>query len=151
MYKRAVSAVILTALLAGCSIQQKVEPVNLSQDSQLCIIENTKVRDGFLQEFRSVLAARQIPHQMVEQFDVPENCQWTATYNAKWSWDMATYMSLAEIKVYHKGELMGEALYDATKGGANMNKFISADEKIRELVNELFQSKLASLFFGSFA
>lgn len=151
MYKQAIFTVLFTVLLTGCSIQQKVESVDLSPNSQLCIIENSKVRDGFLQEFRSVLEARQIPHQMVQEFDIPESCQWTATYNARWSWDMATYMSLAEVKVYHKGELMGEALYDATKGGANMNKFISADEKIRELVNELFQSKLASLFFGSLA
>lgn len=31
-----------------------------------------------------------------------------------------------------------EAKYDSMRGGANMNKFIAADQKINELVNQLF-------------
>lgn len=151
MFKRIISFFLLVPFLAGCSIQQKVEPVNVSQGSELCIIENTRVRDGFLREFRGVLSARQISHQIVQEFEVPESCTWTATYTARWSWDFGIYMSLAEIKIYHKGVLTGKATYDARKGGLNMSKFIKAEEKIRELVDELFQPELASLFFRNFA
>jgi hypothetical protein len=47
-------------------------------------------------------------------------------------------MAYAEIKVYKSGMPSGEAKYDALGGGANMGKFIDADTKIVELVNQLF-------------
>ena len=34
--------------------------------------------------------------------------------------------------------MVGEAVYDATWGGLRLDKFISSETKIRELVNELF-------------
>ena len=123
MYQKAISVLLLAVFITGCSIQQKVEPVNLTKKAELCIIENPKVRDGFLQEFRRVLAARQINHLVVPELNVPESCQWTVTYTARWSWDMTIYMSYAEIKVYEEGQLSGEALYDARRGGVNMSKF----------------------------
>jgi hypothetical protein len=51
---------------------------------------------------------------------------------------MALYMRYAEIKVYRSAALVGEAVYDATWGGGRLDKFISAENKIRELVDELF-------------
>ena len=36
------------------------------------------------------------------------------------------------------GKPVGEAKYDSTRGGGNMGKFIDADKKITELVNQLF-------------
>jgi hypothetical protein len=48
------------------------------------------------------------------------------------------YMSYADIKAYNGGKVIGEANYDATRGGMNTGKFIDADKKIRELVDRLF-------------
>jgi len=53
-------------------------------------------------------------------------------------------MVYAEIKVFYQGKLDGEAIYDARMGGANMNKFIDAEPKIRELVEQLIQQKQAN-------
>jgi hypothetical protein len=36
----------------------------------------------------------------------------------------------------------GNAVYDALPGGANLNKFISADAKIGELVDQLFPERV---------
>lgn len=47
-------------------------------------------------------------------------------------------MKYAEIKVYRSAILVGEAVYDATWGGGRLDKFIHAENKIRELVDELF-------------
>jgi hypothetical protein len=59
-------------------------------------------------------------------------------------------MSYAEIKIFHNRSLDGEAKYDSTRGGANMSKFIDAESKIRELLEELMQIKSSSLFFRTF-
>lgn len=107
-------------------------------------MKTADVRTGFLKEFRSVLSSKGINNKVVDEHSVPEDCQWTATY-------LALYMSYAEIKVFHKGRLDGEAKYDSTRGGANMGKFIDAESKIRELVNQLMQFKSTSLFFRRFS
>jgi len=48
------------------------------------------------------------------------------------------YMAFAEITVYSDGKEVGKALYDSLRGGANMSKFIRGEEKIKELVDQLF-------------
>lgn len=145
-----VSLVTLAILISACSITQNIEPAQISKGSELCIIENTDVREGFLKEYQSVLSSKGIPYRVVNKSSIPESCEWTSTYVARWTWDLSLYMSYAEIKVFYKGNLDGEAKYDSTMGGANMRKFIDAEPKIRELVDQLMQIKSASLFFKKF-
>ncbi|PSL16650.1 hypothetical protein CLV44_10148 [Marinobacterium halophilum] len=59
---------------------------------------------------------------------------------------MALYMSFAEIQIHKDGMLQGQALYDSTHGGANMGKFIDAENKIKELVGSLLTVKTAAIF-----
>jgi hypothetical protein len=47
-------------------------------------------------------------------------------------------MSYSKIVVYSNGAKVGEAIYDATRGGGRLDKFIDAEPKIRELVEQLF-------------
>ena len=126
---------------SGCTIHQHVEPAELSDDAELCIVENRAVREGFLLEFQRVLDEKGVRYKVVDQWYADKNCEWSATYVAHWLWDIALYMAYAEIKVYHNGELDGEAIYDSRQGGGNFSKFIDAEPKIRELVEELLQDK----------
>jgi hypothetical protein len=126
------------ALLGGCAIHQSVKPVDSFAYKEVCIIENSAVRTGFIDAYKRVLtekgyAVRQLPasSSLIE-------CPITSTYTANWHWDLAMYMSYADITVYNNGKPVGKATYDATRGGGNMNKFIDADKKISELVNQLF-------------
>lgn len=145
-----ISMLVAVMLISACSITQNIEPAEITKGSELCIIENPAVRPGFLKEYRSVLTNKAIPHKVISETNVPDSCEWTSTYIARWTWDLSLYMSYAEIKVFHNGSLDGVAKYDSTSGGANMNKFIDAEPKIRELVNQLMQFKSASLFFRQF-
>ncbi|WP_299981874.1 Sbal_3080 family lipoprotein [uncultured Pseudoteredinibacter sp.] len=147
---RKLSLLACMGLVSACSITQNIEPAEISQGAELCIIENPDVREGFLKEYKSVLSSRGIPFKVVSETSVPETCEWTSTYVARWTWDLSLYMSYAEIKIFNKGSLDGEAIYDSTRGGANMSKFIDAEPKIRELVNQLLQFKSASLFYRDF-
>ncbi len=133
-------------LLSACSITQTVEPAEIDPAAELCVIKNSEVRDGFIQEFHSVLTEKGIKFKMVAESSIPQDCEWTATYTARWTWDLALYLSFVEIKVFHNGSLDGIATYDSTRGGANMSKFIDAEPKIRELVEQLMQRKSAALY-----
>lgn len=128
---------ILVALSSGCSIKQRVDPVEMSNTAEVCIQKNPDVRPGFLAEMEKVLTEKQIQYRVLEQLDADQQCEWTATYTANWAWDLALYMVYAEIKVFRDGRLDGEAIYDARYGGANMSKFIDAEPKIRELIEQL--------------
>ena len=65
-------------------------------------------------------------------------CPLLTTYTANWRWDLALYMAYAELTVFRDGNEIGKATYDALMGGGRMDKFIKADEKVRELVSQLF-------------
>ncbi len=129
---------ILGLMISACTINQKVQPVSLLVGKDVCIVENPAVRSGFLSEFQRELVRKGYKVKLLSPGSGVGDCETTSIYLAKWSWDLAIYMAYASIKVYKNGVLEGEALYDATGGGANMSKFIDGETKVRELVNQLF-------------
>lgn len=133
----AASALVLL-FLSGCAIHQKVSPVADLQTRQICLIENPAVRAGFLESYKRALSAKGYAVRQLPATASIADCPISSTYTANWRWDMALYMSYADIKVYNQGKPAGDAVYDAKGGGANMGKFIDADNKISELVNQLF-------------
>jgi len=126
------------ALLAGCAIHQNVRPLEAVGDSQVCIINNPAVRPAVMAAYKRVLGDKGYTvHELPESAAITE-CRVTSTYQANWRWDLAMYMHYAEFRVFVDGKEKGVATYDATHGGANMGKFIDADKKIAELINQLF-------------
>lgn len=130
------------ALLAvGCTITQQVKPVSELGTREVCLVRDPAVRPGFLRAYRDALQGLNYTVKLLEPGSALDACPVVSTYLGRWSWDMGLYMSYAEIKVYKNGTLTGSALYDSTKGGGNMNKFIKGDEKIKELVSQLYAGK----------
>jgi len=107
---------LLVVVLAACSITQNVKPVTPAESKGLSV----RVLD---------------PGAGISA------CPLLTTYSANWRWDLAMYMAYAEMTVYRDGNEVGKATYDALMGGGRVDKkFIKADEKVRELVNQLFPS-----------
>ena len=131
--------VLLVGASTGCSIRQSVRPVELTgQPMEVCILRNEDVRHGFLDAYTDALKAKSIQVRTLGESASLNECTTTSTYTARWTWDLALYMKYAEIKVYRNAALVGDAVYDATWGGGRLDKFINAEKKIRELVDELF-------------
>jgi hypothetical protein len=128
----------LLVVLGGCAINQTVKPVERFEGKQVCIIENTAVKNGFLETYRRVLTEKGYTVRQLPPSSSISECAITSTYTANWRWDLALYMAFADIKVYSQGQQSGQATYDALHGGANMGKFIKGETKITELVNQLF-------------
>lgn len=138
MLKRTIVPFLALAALPGCAIHQSVKPVERFSDKQVCVIENLSVKAGFIEAYKRALTEKgYVVKQLPSSASIIE-CNITSTYSANWRWDLALYMAFAEIKVYNNGKPVGEAKYDSQRGGGNMGKFIDADKKIRELVNQLF-------------
>jgi len=126
--------------MSGCAIHQAVTPVAQFDEKEVCIIENLSVKAGFLETYKRVLTGKGYAVRGLSEATSLVECPITSTYAANWRWDLALYMAYAEIKVYRNGKPTGEAIYNSLNGGANMGKFINAETKITELVNQLFPS-----------
>ena len=132
--------IIAFMALSACSIRQTVEPVASSERASVSVIKNPDVRDSFLQAYTDALQRKGLQPRVVAKGDNLTSCDFASTYRANWSWDLALYMSYAEIKVYKGHQVIGKVEYDSTHGGGRLDKFINAERKIGELVDELFLS-----------
>lgn len=141
--KRLLSCLLAAALLAGCAIHQTVKPVAKIDTREICLVERPEVRATFAEELRGALAAKGFEVRMLPPSSSTRSCPLTATYTANWRWDLALYMAYAEVRVFADGRPAGEAIYDSTRGGGNLGKFIDAKQKVRELVNQLFPETAA--------
>lgn len=139
--KSSLVLLIVVLMLSGCAIRQTVSPVSRLEGKQICIVQNPKVRAGFLEAFKQVLVDKGYEVRILEPSSPLDTCPITSTYTANWKWDLSLYMAYAAIRVYNNAKTAGEAIYDSQGGGANMGKFINAEEKVRELVNQLFPNR----------
>jgi hypothetical protein len=138
MFKRLALLAAVSVLFTGCAINQTVKPVERFADKKVCIIDNPAVKAGFMVSYKQALEAKGYMAQQMPATASIVECPITSTYVANWHWDLALYMSYANIKVYNVGKPIGEAVYDANRAGLNTGKFIDADKKIRELIDQLF-------------
>jgi hypothetical protein len=131
----------LLGLLSACSIVQEVKPVAMTSlpVREICVVENPDVREGFLEAYRQALEGKGLTVKLLKAGAGVTQCPLTSTYTANWRWDLVMYMAFAEMTIYQDGRPVGKALYDSLMGGGRIDKkFINAEEKIRELVNQLF-------------
>jgi hypothetical protein len=126
------------ALLSGCAITQAVKPVEQLATNEICVIDNPAVRMNVLDSYKRILTERgYVVTVLPASTSTVAPCPVTSTYKANWRWDLAVYMVFAEIRIYRDGQLAGIATYDALRGGLNLGKFIKADAKLEELVDQL--------------
>ncbi len=132
--------ILATGLLAlsGCAINQTVKPVQAFSHKEVCVIENPSVRAGFIDQFKRSLESKGYAVRRMPTTASIQSCPVVSTYTANWRWDLATYMAYAEINVFVDGKPAGQAKYDSQSGGASLGKFIAAEKKIAELVDQLF-------------
>ncbi|WP_339729836.1 Sbal_3080 family lipoprotein [uncultured Pseudomonas sp.] len=144
---RAVTAVLMLMLLSGCSIKQQVDPAALSATlaPDICLIPGKGVREGFTTAYGDALRDKGFSVRTLHMGASPSRCQLSSTYTGNWSWDLAMYMSYADIRVFERGRQVGKAVYDSRSGGSRLDKFISAESKIIELTDQLFPTGASGL------
>jgi hypothetical protein len=130
----------LSLTLAACSITQDVAPVSVEPGPKkdVCVIDNPPVQQGFRAELLRQLKLHGYEPRLIAQDSPATACPLTVTYVAHWSWDLAIYLTEAEIHVFADGREVGHAVYDSRGGDANLGKYISAEAKVDELVGKLF-------------
>jgi hypothetical protein len=132
--------VILPLLISGCSIKQTVTPAALSieQPQEICLIPAEGLRAGFNATYTTELKNKGFHTRELPAGSPPSVCALSTTYIGEWSWDLALYMTYANIQVFENGRRVGQAEYDANWGGGRPDKFINAQNKIIEMTQQLF-------------
>lgn len=146
MLKR-VGILVAVLALSGCSIKQTVDAPDLNPQlaPEICLIPAKGVRQGFTDVYTANLESKGFTVHMLRAGASPSRCPLSTTYIGTWNWDAALYMEFADIRVYENGRKVGQALYDSRSGSGRLDKFIDAENKINELVDQLFPNGSASL------
>ncbi|MEF2116094.1 Sbal_3080 family lipoprotein [Pseudomonas aeruginosa] len=143
----AAAGALFLVLLTGCSIKQQVDPATLNSAlaPEICLIPASGVRGGFTVAYGDALESKGFTVRTLPAGISPTRCPIATTYTGIWNWDMALYMSFADIRVYENGRQVGKAVYDSRGGAGRPDKFISAESKIAELTDQLFPKGASGL------
>ena len=145
------AAAIAVATLAGCAAKQDVSHFEAERPKTVCIAEHKQVKEGVVTALQEGFAKHNVETKVItanyvmkhqayqtefESVDA-QGCNAVAFYVANWHWDLALYMSYANIwvKDVEQTNTIAQASYRA---GAGLDKFIDAKEKIIELVDAMF-------------
>ena len=140
-HTRLTIAGVTALMLSGCAIKQEIRAVGALESPQVCIVSNPAVRQTFSEALARSLKGRGYEPRMLEANSSITSCPVVLTYSANWRWDLALYMAYAEIRVFKAGQESGSAIYDSTRGGGNMGKFIDAEKKVGELTAQVFPAR----------
>lgn len=141
LFKTSMFIIAISVALVGCAINTTIKPVAMANEkiSDLCIKNNPDVfMAGFLPELESQIKSYGITTRIFDG-PTPMDCKYRLEYTANWQWDLAMYLSYAQLKVYNDSALIGEAEYDARYGGGRMDKFGPTANKLKTLTQPLFQ------------
>ena len=126
--------------LAGCT-SVTVKPVDPSLSLKMvCIQENPKVMvDDFVTVLRDGFDRHAIATE-VHSGQMPPQCEYVLTYTALRSWDMATYLSHAELRIEKAGRQIAYAEYHLNgKGGLSLTKWAGTKSKMDPVIDQLLQ------------
>jgi hypothetical protein len=130
--------IVLALAAGGCgAILQNVKPVARFEGKDICIVQNDSVRKGFVETYTRVLVEKGYAVKELPASAGLAACPVTSTYRARWLWNPAFSPEYVEIRVYDNGKQIGHAVYDASRGGLSTTN-VTAEDKIAELVNQLF-------------
>jgi hypothetical protein len=133
-------AVVLSLLVFGCTTV-RVQPVDRSiRLTHVCIQENPKVIvPSFLNVVRDGFERHGISTEVFSGSPPPTHCEYVLTYTALQSWDLALFLSHAELRLEHEGRKVADAEYHLT-GGLSLMKWQSTRTKMDPVIDELLKA-----------
>lgn len=125
-------------LLVGCG---KFDVMNnpaegIMDAPRICIIDNPQTREGFRTAMENWLTQERIPYKILPMNSDAGDCDWALSYYGLWSWDMAIFLSNAEITAYHGGKEVGKE--KLIVGQWDSYKFEDGEARIHKLMDMLF-------------
>jgi len=140
---RIIVAIVLFAISSSACTSVAVRPVDPSIEmNKVCILENKKVIvSDFVQVLRDGFDRHGIATEVFSG-NVPSDCEYVLTYTALRSWDLAPYLSHAELRIEKGGRQIAYAEYHLKgKGGLSLTKWAGTKEKMDPVIDQLLGQK----------
>lgn len=137
--RRVAITIAATLFVAPACTSIRVHPIQPGlKITEVCIEENPRV---IVEDFLTVVREGFDRHGIVTKVvtrPAPSECEFVLTYTAFKTWDFATYLHHAELRLESHGRLVGSAEYHlAGKGGLSLMKWQSTRTKIDPVVDQL--------------
>jgi hypothetical protein len=139
---RTAPAFVAVAILTGCTSVQ-VRPLDASAPlKQVCIVQNPKVEvSDFVDVLRDGFDRHGIASTVVSATG-GGSCEVTVTYTALRTWDMAPYLSHAELRLWREGRQIGSATYHLDGGGGlSLMKWQGTKTKMDPVIDQLLAGR----------
>lgn len=136
----ALSLAALAIVLSACTAV-RVTPLQ-SAPNTMCIEENLKVKvSDFVPVLQEGFARHGITTQLYSQIPWAQ-CPYVVTYTARRSWDMAPYLSSAELTILGpRRQTLAKANYHLRgKGGFSLMKWQGTQSKMDPVIDELLSA-----------
>lgn len=136
---QAIMIIVTLVLASGCTAIE-VDPVSNALGMKHVCVEDGQQRcfDGdLLNIIRDGFDRHGITTQVYSS-DLPPECEYRLSYMCERTWDMATYMHHAELRLYQGYKKIGYAEYHLQgKGGFSLLKWQSTKTKMDPVIDEL--------------
>lgn len=140
-------------LVTGCAAKQTITEFQGNVPQSVCIANHQAVKEGVLHALEKGFQKNGTTTTVIQGNYVLEDNSWKPTINsaeakncdaiafyvANWAWDLAMYMHFANVWITDQAgaQKLAQSIYQA---GAGPSKFIDAETKIIELVDEMYKS-----------
>ena len=133
-----VCAVVGSLLLVGCGKFDVVSrpPQGLAEAPRVCIVDEPNTKTGFKIAMRNWLNQEGIQSEILPVYTPLDKCEWMLTYYGRWSWDLAIFLSDAQITAYHDATYAGEVSLKV--GQWDANKFENGEKRVHKMMDLLF-------------
>lgn len=132
-------SVVVLVFLAGCTSIDVKSVSGTHNLMHVCIEDNPRVIvPDFVPAMQYHLDEHAIGSEVFFNNRPPAHCEFVLQYTARQSWDLATYLSYAELRLLKRGVRVGYAQYKH-HGGLSMLKWRSAKSKLKPVIEQLFE------------
>jgi hypothetical protein len=135
-------AIAITWLSACTSVH--VRPVDDARHklAHVCIQENPAVLIAdFLTVVQEGFERHGLSTEIYRAGIAPRQCEYMLTYTARQSWDMARYLSTAELTLWRGSELVSRGDYHLRgKGGFSLMKWQGTKAKIDPVIDQMLKA-----------
>lgn len=137
----------LILMLSGCAgpkfSGRAIEPRPGASQYDVVVVEDGDTKDGFRMAIEEWLEARNYHHSVAPDRSRHDPERLTLEYYGEWKWDLAIYLSRAEIEAFHEGQRVGSVDFRAPNS-LNGNKFGDGEERVKYMMDVLFGRMSAS-------
>ena len=137
--KRCIVFIISILFVAGCGSNRGLtELVQVKIDNHpIIVVKDSATRDGVLREIEKWFFENGYDATVVDSLTQVKHENFVMTYNARWGWDIATYMRLVEMKIFKDQTVVGSLKFDSVEYGG-IDKFGDAETRLKILLDVLF-------------